>query len=130
MFFRIHAFQGPGFLGSRFFRVQVFQGPGFSGSRFFRVQDFQGQVFSWSGSRFFRVWVQVLEVAFIFFIFGHHVKNYGLIWFLSLIYVGTNWKMSPIFQIWFCLPIVVQVYEFHGKSEKLNRKKLWITTKK
>ena len=38
MFFRIHAFQGPGFLGSRFFRVQVFQGPGFSGSRIFRVR--------------------------------------------------------------------------------------------
>ena len=39
MFFRIHAFQGSGFLGSRFFRVQVYQGPGFSGNRFFRVQD-------------------------------------------------------------------------------------------
>ena len=38
MFFRIHLFQGPHFLGSRFFRVQVFRvqvfhGPGFSGSR-------------------------------------------------------------------------------------------------
>ena len=33
--------------------------------------------------------------------------------------------MSPI-----CLPIVVQVYEFHGKSEKLKKIKLWITTNK
>ena len=32
MFFRIHAFQGPVFLGSRFFSVQVFQGTSFSGS--------------------------------------------------------------------------------------------------
>ena len=38
MFFRIHAFQGPVFLGSRFFRVQVFQRPGFSGYKFFRVR--------------------------------------------------------------------------------------------
>ena len=38
MFFRIHAFQSPGFLESRFFRVQVFLSPGFSGSRFFRVR--------------------------------------------------------------------------------------------
>ena len=38
MFFRIHVFQGPDFLGSRFFRVQVFQGPGFLRSRFFRVR--------------------------------------------------------------------------------------------
>ena len=28
------------------------------------------------------------------------------------------------------LPIVVQVYEFHGKSEKLRNKKLWITINK
>ena len=28
------------------------------------------------------------------------------------------------------LPIEVQVYEFHRKSEKLKKKKLWITTKK
>ena len=28
------------------------------------------------------------------------------------------------------LPIEVQLYEFHGKSEKLKKKKLWITTKK
>ena len=28
------------------------------------------------------------------------------------------------------LPIVVQVYNFHGKSEKLQKKKLWITTNK
>ena len=39
MFFRIHAFQGPVFLGSRFFRVQVFQRPGFSGYKFFRVRS-------------------------------------------------------------------------------------------
>ena len=45
MFFRIHAFLGPGFSESRFFRVQVFQDPGFSGPRFFSVR------------------VQVLEVA-------------------------------------------------------------------
>ena len=44
MFFRIHAFQGPGFSSSWFFWVQVFQAPCFSGA----------------GSR---VWVQVLEVA-------------------------------------------------------------------
>ena len=44
IFFRIHAFQAPGFLGSRFFRVQVFQCPDLSGSRFLRVrvQVFQG----------------------------------------------------------------------------------------
>ena len=33
MFFRIHVFPDPRFLGSRFFRVQVFQDPGFSGSK-------------------------------------------------------------------------------------------------
>ena len=44
MFLRIHAFQGPGFSGSKLFRVQVFQDPGFSGS-------------------VSRVRVQVLEVA-------------------------------------------------------------------
>ena len=32
MFFRIHAFQGPGSSGFRFFRVQFFQGAG-PGSR-------------------------------------------------------------------------------------------------
>ena len=47
-FFRIHAFQGPGFLGSRFYRVHFFQDPGFTGSRVFRVR------------------AQVLEVAFFF----------------------------------------------------------------
>ena len=30
--------------------------------------------------------------------------------------------------IW--LPVVAQVYQFHGKSEKLKKKKLWITTDK
>ena len=53
MFFRIHAFQGPGFLGSRFFRVQVFQGPGFFGSRFFWVQVFQGPGQGFKSSCFF-----------------------------------------------------------------------------
>ena len=51
-----HAFQGPGFLGSRFFSVQVFLGLGFSRSRFLRVQVFLFQVFQipgpGSGSRF------------------------------------------------------------------------------
>ena len=28
------------------------------------------------------------------------------------------------------LSIVVQVYEFHGKLEKLKKKELWITTSK
>ena len=28
------------------------------------------------------------------------------------------------------LPIVAQLYEFHGKSEKLKKEKLWITTDK
>ena len=40
MFFRIRAFQGPGFSGFRFFRVQVFEGPSFLGSesRFFKIR--------------------------------------------------------------------------------------------
>ena len=85
-----HVFQDPCFQGSRFFRVQVFESPGFPGSGFFRFQGFQGQVFSWPGSRFFRVWVQVLEVAFIFFIFGHHVKSYGLIPMISVPHLSRN----------------------------------------
>ena len=28
------------------------------------------------------------------------------------------------------LPIVAQLYEFHGKSEKLKKEKLWIATNK
>ena len=56
----------PRFSWSRFFRVQAFQSPGFSesgfsGSRFFSVQVFLGPC-PGSGSR---VWVQVLEVAFL-----------------------------------------------------------------
>ena len=47
---QIHAFQVPGFLGSRFFKDQVFLGPSFQGPGF-------------SESRFFRVRVQVVEVA-------------------------------------------------------------------
>ena len=63
-FFRIHAFQGPGFLGSKFYRIHFFQGPGFTGSRVFRVR------------------AQVLEVAlfftehffYSFFSFNHPVN--------------------------------------------------------
>ena len=107
------------------FRIHAFKGPGFLGSRFFRFQGFQGQVFSWSGSRFFRVWVQVLEVALIFFIFEHHVKSYGLIPMISVPHLSRN-KLEDVTNLsnMIFLPIVVQVYEFHGKSENLNRKKL------
>ena len=58
VFFRIHAFQGSGFSGSRFFRVQVFRGPGFLESRFFKTQFFSVQV------QFFRVWAQGLGPGF------------------------------------------------------------------
>ena len=72
MFFRIHAFQDPGFFGSRFFRVQVFHGPGFSGSRFFRIQVFEGPGFSGSGSK---VPVQVLEVAAVKYFTNHSILD-------------------------------------------------------
>ena len=52
-FFRVHVFQGSGFLGFRFFKVHVIHGPGFSGSRIFRVQVIQSS--GYSGSRIFKV---------------------------------------------------------------------------
>ena len=63
--------------------------------------------------------------AFILFTFGRHVETKSLITMISAPQLCRN-RLEDVTNLsnTILLPTVVQMYEFHGKSEKLKKKKL------
>ena len=63
--------------------------------------------------------------AFILFTFGRHVETKSLIPMISAPQLCRN-RLEDVTNLsnTILLPTVVQMYEFHGKSEKLKKKKL------